>query len=88
MSKPARPKKGVMGGLTHFINDIAFVFTSLGPCRPGSFHSDRDGLCQKCPVHTYTNVTGSKGCLKCQEGTVTLAEGSNECETRKLVLFL
>ena len=48
-----------------------------GPCRPGRFYNN--GLCQECPVHTYTNVTGSKECLECPDGRVAPFKGSTEC---------
>ena len=51
---------------------------SAGPCRPGSFQSDNNGLCKECPVYTYTNVTGSKKCLECPDGAVA-SKGSTEC---------
>ena len=47
-----------------------------------------DGLCSKCPIDTYINVTGSKECLKCPDRTITLAEGSTECKTRKFIIML
>ena len=55
-----------------------------GPCRPGSF--DNNGLCQECPVHTYTNVTGSQECLECPDGTVAPFKGSAECAPCQVIV--
>lgn len=46
-------------------------------CLPGNYM--KNDRCTKCPVGTYSALSGSTFCTKCPEGTMSLQEGSSKC---------
>eukprot|EP00808_Paulinella_micropora_P021090 g81603.t1 len=49
-------------------------------CPKGKFKATEVGVCEECPVRSYSNVMGATACLSCEEGYSSYREGATECE--------
>ena len=61
---------------------ISLFLLCLAQCFRGQFSNSGFDLpanlepCEPCPLNTYQNQTGQKGCEKCPNGTTTHGSGS------------
>ncbi len=48
-------------------------------CNAGRYASLSTGLCEVCPLHTYTNKSSEPNCTHCPPHSVTISGGSTRC---------
>ena len=51
-------------------------------CTSGTFLNDTTGMCQLCPVGSYTDTDRQTQCTPCTAGLTTLQEGSTSCTSK------
>ena len=63
--------------LCHFVlKPLSYVYIIL-VCDHGAFREN--GVCGLCANGTYKNVTGDHKCSACEDGTITMQEGTLQC---------
>ena len=48
-------------------------------CAQGSFLNEATGMCELCPIGSYTDTDGQTACTPCGAGQTTLQLGATQC---------